>query len=103
MADANADTEGIGASFSEKDFYLAEFRRRSLGLVVPVLDATAVPIVRSVLDDLVENRTRCVVVAASGGVLGDLGIRGPATDRADPHWERALWQALRAHMCVGVM
>jgi N-acetylglutamate synthase-like GNAT family acetyltransferase len=89
-------------AFSEKEFYLAEFRGRALGLALaPELAPDAVAALEPVLGDLARNGTRSVVIASSASELER--VCGKAVvDASDPRWIGALWHALRETDRVGL-
>jgi amino-acid N-acetyltransferase len=84
--------------FSEREFYLREFRGRTLLVVHPGGDAeTLLP----VLDVLFRDRARVVVASPSDAVLDSLSAK-PVLDPADPRLEGEAWRALSAAPRVGV-
>ncbi len=98
MGDAPAERpEG----FSEKAFYLNEFRGRTLAIAASEADLRAPAALESVLKELEGNRTRVVLLSASAeaaaGVLDTAVLHGDASPL-----EGAVWRALRASSRVGV-
>jgi len=108
----------IRSEFTEKEFYLEEFRGRTLLCAVyHEGDSGDLRALGMVAQDLVQNGTRVVVLAAGGGVT-DEGLRAALT--ATPHVSEAvapcpvvlppgkptlpfladLWGTLRSHMLV---
>jgi N-acetylglutamate synthase-like GNAT family acetyltransferase len=83
-------------TFSEKEFYLAEFRGRALGLVLePGLAASALDALEPVLADLANNGTLSILIGADAGALER--VCGKAVvEASDPRWIGALWHALRS-------
>ncbi|MEE2678913.1 MAG: GNAT family N-acetyltransferase [Myxococcota bacterium] len=94
--------DGSGAEgFSEKDFYLSEFRGRTLGIAAetPVLERGGA--LAAVLKELESNRTRVVLFSPDAGSLAEL-LEGPVLDSAEARLEGRVWRALRGSPCVGV-
>ncbi len=79
--------------FSEREFYLAEFRGRTLAVVLQKDEETRRPELLEVLDLLRSNSTRTIVVAPGHGSLEglDCEVLGVEEDRL----EGQLWRALR--------
>jgi len=101
MATLEPTTSRAG-DFSEKEFYLAEFRGRSVALVLADDAAAHSERVRSVVADFKRNGTRCLLIASERAALEP--ICGPAlVDAADPRWVGALWHALRSSACAGLV
>jgi N-acetylglutamate synthase-like GNAT family acetyltransferase len=79
--------------FSEREFYRQEFRGRTMGITVPDLASSQNPTLHDVLEELVLNGTRVILVA------------GPQVPRAfvpytevpldTPRLEGAVWRALQ--------
>ncbi len=85
-------------AFTEKDFYLAEFRGRSLGLALPAATAPDVEALAPVLQDLLGNGTRVVLFTPSRAAIAGLvpetqGSEALAAD-GDPAWVGRLWRRL---------
>jgi len=90
--DASSKQRG---AFSEKEFYLAEFRGRAVGLVVPdCVGRDAIQALEPVLADLAANGTRTVVIGANEAALSALCGKA-VVDASDPRCIGALWHALR--------
>jgi amino-acid N-acetyltransferase len=89
------------APFSEKGFYLHEFRGRTLGFAVPPADLAAPEPLTRVLADLATNRTRAIVLSTDAHALeGALGA--PVLSIDEPRFEGAVWRALVKVSRVGV-
>ncbi len=84
--------------FSEREFYLREFRGRTLLVVHPGGDEDQL---MPVLDVLFRGRARVVVASPSQAALGALSAK-PVLDPADPRLEGETWRALSAAPRVGV-
>lgn len=82
------------APFSEKGFYLAEFRGRTLALVAPTLEAAELAAVERVLAQLDGNGSRLLVVSADRGLLDKL-VGTAVVEAAAEDWVGALWSRLR--------
>jgi len=86
------------ASFSEKDFYLAEFRGRSLAVAVPpaaVAHPASSGSLQEMIEELVANRTRVILLCEERPLLEKL-VDGAVLSAEGDHWMGALWRALRA-------
>jgi len=87
------------AGFSEREFYLREFRGRTLLLVHPGGDEASVA---AVLDALAAGGGRAVVAASDTASLDALGAR-VRVDPADPRLEGEVWRALCSASRVGIV
>jgi len=97
--DSSHSQRGI---FSEKEFYLAEFRGRALGLALaPDLGANAIASLEPVLADLADNDTQSVVIGTSDVALEAL-CGSSVVDASDARWVGGLWHALRSADRVGL-
>jgi N-acetylglutamate synthase-like GNAT family acetyltransferase len=91
-----------GASgFSERDFYLAEFRGRTLAFAMPSAPPDGLADFESVLGVLEANRTRVIVLSSDRALLEKIaGDR--VLDAADPRWIGRLWRAIRGDVRVAI-
>ena len=90
-----------GWTFSEKSFYLAEFRGRSLALVAPEpLPADEVETLLALLDEFSKNDTRIVVLSPHRACVEALVGRVGVAEGAD--WVGALWRRLQAERRAGL-
>lgn len=92
-------TETLG-SFSEREFYLAEFRRRSIGIIWPSeepLDSACADVV----GELVRNQSRVVVMSPNDAVLSAL-TRVPPIDFSEASVAPRLWRQLREQGSAGL-
>jgi GNAT superfamily N-acetyltransferase len=111
-----------GRTFSEREFYLAEFRGRSIGFAWPDDEAPSEAVLTSLLPDLlrelVANGTRVVLMSSRDDVLAL--ARRLATERgrvaeevtlasteqtstfASKPWALSLWRLLRLHGCAAL-
>ncbi len=95
-----ADGSGV-ERFSEKSFYLAGFRGRTLGMAAgATLLEPSVPLA-GVLKELEGNGTRVVLFSPDAEALADL-LGAQPLDASEPRIEGDVWRALRGRACVGV-
>ncbi|MGH0038152.1 MAG: GNAT family N-acetyltransferase [Myxococcota bacterium] len=80
-----------GTRFSERDFYLAEFRDRTLAFALPDLERDDVDRVLAVLGDLDANRTRTLLIGSDRSLLAQLA-GGPPVEAGEAHWIGQLWR-----------
>lgn len=79
--------------FTEKDFYLAEFRGRTLALACAGAGRAELDRVASVLGELEANGTRVVLLTAAPALAAELGA--PVLAASGPELAGAVWRALR--------
>jgi N-acetylglutamate synthase-like GNAT family acetyltransferase len=96
------DSESRAASvFSEKSFYLNEFRGRTLAIAVPAADLGAPGPLEAVLKELEAGGTRVVVISTQRSALeAVLGMR--VLSAALPRLEAAVWRAFAEAPRVGI-
>jgi hypothetical protein len=96
-----SSSRSVPPPFSEKAFYLQEFRGRSLGVALPAhaLDAPE-PLLR-VLDELAANGTKVIVISTSAASL-ETALGPPILSVETPRLEGAVWRALAKASRVGV-
>ncbi len=87
--------------FSERAFYLTEFRRRSIGIAWPSDEPFEPEPLASVLSELVENQTRVVVLSPCETVLHAVASEYPI-DLATTDFAPRLWRQLRVHGHAGL-
>jgi len=89
--------------FSEKGFYLAEFRGRTLALAAPAEELADPTELVNVLRELASNATRVVLISSDRRVFAGLP-ETPLVSADTPGLEGAVWHALRgcgrAGLCV---
>jgi N-acetylglutamate synthase-like GNAT family acetyltransferase len=91
----------IPNGFSERDFYLAEFRGRTLAFALPTAAAEELRELEAVLAALEANRTRVIVLSADRSLLEKVtGKR--VLDVDEPGWVGRLWRGLRSDLRVGI-
>ena len=88
-------------SFSEREFYLAEFRGRTLGIAWPADEVAEIEPLEAVVEALVANGSRVVILSARPEVLA-VAAGGGAVDGAAGDVGPRLWRALRAEGRAGV-
>ena len=90
-------TESPLRPFSEREFYLAEFRRRSIGIAWPgseSLDSASLDALSEVLAELTGNESRVVVMSSEEPVLAAASPSG-VVDFDDASFAPQLWRRLR--------
>jgi len=90
------------ASFLEKDFYLREFRGRSLAIAVAASDLKSPAPLAAVVDELVENGTRVVLISTERAAIDEL-VEGRFVSAATPRLESVVWRRLRERPRVGLV
>jgi len=103
LADTTESGESPVSSFSEKEFYLSEFRGRALGLALDgACTGPGGATLEAVLRDLDANRTRSVLLATDAEQLapfvGDAIVQVKQTG-----WVGEVWHALRGASRVGLL
>ena len=90
-----------GWTSSEREFYLAEFRGRTLGVALAQAPGGSLDALAQVVEELARNGTGCVIVSPSRVLLEKLTplVIAPA-ESAD--WVGALWRALGEGHGVGL-
>jgi N-acetylglutamate synthase-like GNAT family acetyltransferase len=88
-------------SFSERDFYLTEFRRRSIGFAWPADEAPEPDVLARLVGELVANKTRVVLMSARDDVLEAVPSGSPIDSGIDDFAPR-LWRALDGTGCAGL-
>ena len=88
--------------FTEKEFYLREFRGRHLSIAVPAADLRAPAPLQAVLGELTANGTRVVLISTERSAVEPLSA-GEVLSAATPHLEAAVWRSLRANPVLGLV
>lgn len=90
-----------GWTFSEREFYLAEFRGRTLGIALAKAPEDSLDRLAEVVAELAKNGTRCVIVSPVRDLLEAVspGVVSPGTDR---DWVGGLWRILRGSTVAGL-
>lgn len=89
-------------AFSEKSFYLQEFRGRTLAIAVTSADLRDPSPLLAVLDELASNETRSIIVSTERAVLEAL-LGGRVLSAATPRLEGAVWRRLREVPRLGLV
>lgn len=89
-------------SFSEKGFYLSEFRGRTLAIAFRAPDAGHREHFERVLDELAGNATRVVLISGDAAALGSLPDTRLVRD-SDARLEGSVWRALARSPRVGLV
>jgi N-acetylglutamate synthase-like GNAT family acetyltransferase len=89
------------AAFSEKGFYLQEFRGRTLALCASPADLRADGPLGEVIRELASAGIRAVVISADGGALQRLGVR-VVVPEGSARLAGDVWRALGESHAVGV-
>jgi N-acetylglutamate synthase-like GNAT family acetyltransferase len=100
--DSNAQKR---APFSEREFYLAEFRGRTLAVVLseePSLAGEDRRVVERVLADLAANGTRVIILGRDPDLVTQLS--GSAVlETLSSGWVGAAWRHLQKHAAIGLV
>ncbi|HKE10422.1 MAG TPA: hypothetical protein VKE73_02520, partial [Myxococcota bacterium] len=102
MSQGSAPTAPSPTSFTEKDFYLREFRGRHLAIAVPAADLRAPAPLRAVLDELTANGTRVVLISTERSAVEPLSANH-VLSAAAPRLEAVVWRSLRANPVLGLV
>jgi amino-acid N-acetyltransferase len=94
-----ADARASG--FSEREFYLREFRGRTLAVALPRFESVALGALRPPLDELARGGCRVLVLAGEGPVLARV-CDGAVLAADHPRLEGTAWRALRERPRVGL-
>jgi amino-acid N-acetyltransferase len=89
-------------SFSERAFYLAEFRGRSIGIAWSADEPFDAEPLASVIDELVANQIRVIVLSPQAAVL-EAGGEVPAVPVDAPDFAPRLWSRLRRDGRAGLL
>jgi len=92
---------GPSQAFTERDFYLGEFRGRTLGFVLPRGGAADPAPLRGVFEALRKNATRIVVMAPDAEAVDRLGLAVLEADAEDA-WPARVWRELGQAGGVGL-
>ncbi len=88
-------------AFSEKSFYLAEFRGRTLAIAAPAEELGAPARLESVLAELADNQTRVLVISSDPAALQAL-LGQPPHSASAPRLEAAVWRGFAKASAIGV-
>ena len=107
-AEAAAQTVVSASSvFSEKDFYLGEFRGRAIAIALEEVASGGFAQLSEVLAELAANATRVVLLAEDRALLEKLVADAvvpmtPGPSGVEPNWVGALWRRLRGGSAAGL-
>ena len=90
--------------FSERDFYLAEFRARTLAIALPEAPALMGDdrhVVEGVLADLAANGTGVILLGADLQLVSELAGT-PALEASGSGWVGAAWRQLQKRPAIGL-
>jgi amino-acid N-acetyltransferase len=87
--------------FSERAFYLGEFRGRSIGIAWPQEERPELEPLAAVIEELVANQTRVIVMSPLPEVLA-VGAGEEPVDLATADFAARLWRRLREAGCAGL-
>jgi N-acetylglutamate synthase-like GNAT family acetyltransferase len=87
--------------FSEREFYLAEFRGRSIGFAWPPGEVPASKVLEPLVAELVANQTRVVLLSARDDVFSIVGTE-PAIDCGSDDYAPRVWRALGKGRSAGL-
>jgi len=90
------------AGYSERDFYLQEFRGRTLGVACPAGRLRDPSLLASVVQTLARNETRVVVISSRRSALQSV-VGGRILPAATPRLETAVWRAQRESAGLGLL
>ena len=90
------------APFSEKDFYLQEFRGRTLAIAVQVSDLRTPEPLRAVVAELATHGGRVCILSTERAHLEAL-LEGRVLSAATPRLEGAVWRELRRSGALGLV
>ncbi len=88
-------------TFSEREFYLGEFRGRTLAIAWPATEAPAEQPLAGVVAELSANGSRVVVLSPVEEVFVLAGVGAPV-DASTPSYAPALWRDLRERGAAGL-
>jgi amino-acid N-acetyltransferase len=102
MSQLPAEATPSSTAFTEKDFYLREFRGRHLAIAVPAADLRAPAPLRRVLSELTGNGTRVVLISTERSAVEPLS-QGHVLSSATPRLEAVVWRSLRESSVLGLV
>jgi amino-acid N-acetyltransferase len=97
-----ASTADRSVPFSERSFYLREFRGRTLAVAVPAGEREAFARIRPVLDDLEAGGSSAVLLSPDAAAL-DEHVEGHAVSAQLPHLEGEVWRRLCERPRLGIV
>lgn len=95
------DRDAGATRSAEKEFYLSEFRGRTLAIALAQAEATEIGALEGVLEELAANATGCVLLSSDRALLDKLA--GDAVlELGGPTWAGSVWRRLRQTQRVGI-
>jgi N-acetylglutamate synthase-like GNAT family acetyltransferase len=88
-------------SFSEREFYLGEFRGRSIGIVWPADEPVASGPLLAVVEELIRNGSRVVLLSPLDEIFQLMGV-DPPVNAGEGSLAPQVWRALREQGCAGL-
>ena len=88
--------------FSEREFYLREFRGRTLAIALPAEEGEAFARIRPVLDDLQEGGLRVLLLSPDAAALEE-HLAGRVVSAEQPRLEGEVWRRLRGWPRLGIV
>jgi amino-acid N-acetyltransferase len=95
------DLADLPAPFSERQFYLREFRGRTLALALSVEEREALAGIRPVLDDLQEGGVRVLLLSPDAAALEE-SLPGCVISGEHPRLEGEVWRRLHQRPRLGI-
>jgi N-acetylglutamate synthase-like GNAT family acetyltransferase len=100
--DPSAPSDALPASFSEREFYLREFRGRTLAIAVPAGEAETLARILPVLDDLERGGSRVLLLSPDSAALEEQ-FAGCVIPARHPRLEGEVWRRLRERPRLGIV
>ena len=97
-----ADSASVPVSFSEREFYLREFRGRTLAIALPAEEGEAFARIGPVLDDLQEGGLRVLLLSPDAAALEE-HLAGRVVSTEQPRLEGEVWRRLRGWPRLGIV
>jgi N-acetylglutamate synthase-like GNAT family acetyltransferase len=101
MANRSAPSSALPVPFSERQFYLREFRGRTLAVALPAEESQAFPRIRAVLDDLQEGGSRVLLLSPDAATLEE-HLAGCVLSARRPRLEGEVWRRLGGRPLLGI-
>jgi N-acetylglutamate synthase-like GNAT family acetyltransferase len=90
------------APFSEREFYLREFRGRTLAVAVPAEEGEGIARIRPVLDDLEAGGSGVLLLSPDAAALQE-HLAGRVLSAEHPRLEGEVWRRLRQRSRLGIV
>ncbi len=99
---STASPPAAPGSFSEKAFYLLEFRGRTLAIAAPATELRQPAKLAEVVEELCANGTRVLLISTERSALEAL-VGSNVLSMATPRLEGTVWRRLRAESRLGLV